>query len=87
MTKSTKTADSMRTELLQMEADLEDALRAMRKRLMVVRLIGLMSEDDQLQAAIMRNSEKMLGFLLATLRRAALMISQSESAEGSTKVH
>ena len=46
--------------LLDMEYELEESMRRIRKRLMVIRLIGLMSEDDKLKNELVKNAGKMI---------------------------
>ena len=52
-----------------MESELEETMRKVRKRMMVTRLISLLSEDEKLQEAMMRDSEQKLEFLLSTVHR------------------
>ena len=52
-----------------MESELEEMMRKVRKRMMIVRLISLLSEDDQLQEAMMRDSEQKIDFLHSTIHR------------------
>ena len=46
--------------LLEMETELEDSMRKVRKRMMVIRMIGLMSEDEGLRESLLQNSGKMI---------------------------
>ena len=46
--------------LLDMEFELDETMRKIRKGLMVIRLIGLMSEDEKLQNALMQDSGQMI---------------------------
>ena len=46
--------------LLEMERELEDSMRKVRKRMMVIRMIGLMSEDEGLKESLLQNSGKMI---------------------------
>ena len=46
--------------LLEMESELEDSMRKVRKRMMVIRMIGLMSEDEGLRQSLLQNSGKMI---------------------------
>ena len=52
--------------LLDMESELEDAMCKIRKRMMVIRMIGLMSEDDALKDSLLQNSGKMIEVCLAS---------------------
>ena len=58
--------------LLEMESELEDSMRKVRKRMMVIRMIGLMSEDEGLRESLLQNSGKMievdLHFVIKTIR-------------------
>merc|ERR1712226_325455 len=56
--------------LLDMESELEDAMCKIRKRMMVIRMIGLMSEDEALKDSLLQNAGKMIEFLNCTLHRA-----------------
>merc|ERR1712150_368109 len=69
---STKEKQALQLQsLLDMESELEDAMCKIRKRMMVIRMIGLMSEDDALKDSLLQNSGKMIEFLNCTLHRAA----------------
>ena len=46
--------------LLDLELELEESMCKIRKRMMVIRLIGLMSEDDILKDSLLNNSGKMI---------------------------
>ena len=46
--------------LLEMESELDESMRRIRKRMMVIRLIGLMSEDEALKESLLQNSGKMI---------------------------
>ncbi len=59
-------------KLLQLDQDLEDTMRTLKRNLMVIRLLGLMSEDDKLQEALMKDSEQLIQFVGLTLERGAL---------------
>lgn len=58
-------------QLLQLERDLDLTMLNLRRRLMVVRLLGLMTEEDELQAELMKNSERLIAFLTLTFQRCA----------------
>ena len=60
-------------QLLQLERDLDDTMLHMRRRLMVIRLLGLMGEDEKLQEELMKNSERLISFLSLTLERCAIL--------------
>jgi hypothetical protein len=46
--------------LLEMESELDESMRRVRRRMMVIRLIGLMSEDEVLKDSLLNNSGKMI---------------------------
>ena len=55
----TKNKDTVES-LLDMEFELDETMRKIRKGLMIIRLIGLMSEDEKLQNALMQDSGQMI---------------------------
>ena len=61
-------------KLLAFEQELDSTMATLRKNLMIIRLLGLMSEDDQLQESLMKNSEQLLDFILLTLKRGAAAV-------------
>ena len=58
-TQETKEARNLKI-LLDLELELEESMCKIRKRMMVTRLIGLMSEDDILKDSLLNNSGKMI---------------------------
>merc|ERR1719414_933138 len=68
-------------ELIEMEQELDETMRKIRKRLMIIRLISLMSEDDQLQEAMMNNSSQKIEFLMSTIHRAVVMCQSRQKAK------
>ena len=58
-TQETKEARNLKI-LLDLELELEESMCKIRKRMMVIRLIGLMSEDDILKDSLLNNSGKMI---------------------------
>ena len=58
-TQETKEARNLKI-LLDLELELEESMCKIRKRMMVLRLIGLMSEDDILKDSLLNNSGKMI---------------------------
>ena len=69
-------AKQLEQKLLDFEAELDSTMATLRKNLMIIRLLGLMSEDDQLQDSLMRNSEQLLDFILLTLKRGASVVAR-----------
>jgi len=65
--------EGLEQKLLDLNAHLDRTMQKMRTSLMVVRLLGLLSEDDKLQEDVMDESEKLIKFVGATLRRGAIM--------------
>ena len=60
-------------QLLQLERDLDSTMNSLRRKLMVIRLLGLMSEDEKLQEEVMKNSSRLITFLSLTFQRCATM--------------
>ena len=56
-------------QLLQLERDLDLTMYNLRRKLMVIRLLGLMSEDEKLQEEVMKNSTRLVKFLSLTFQR------------------
>ena len=73
-------------ELIQMERDLEETMRKIRKRMMIIRLISLLSEDEKLQEAMMNNSAQKVEFLMSTIHRAVVMNKSREQKLDSTEL-
>merc|ERR550519_573529 len=53
----------------------------MRRNLMVIRLLGLFSEDQELQDDLLKQSDRMISFIGATLQRGAMTVSSGEEEE------
>ncbi|XP_040569681.1 transport and Golgi organization protein 6 homolog isoform X1 [Lepeophtheirus salmonis] len=68
-------AEELSTEkkLLQIESDLENTMSQLKKNLMIIRLLGLLSEDDTLQEDISKNSSRMIRFVSMTIERGAYL--------------
>lgn len=62
----------LEAKLLAFERDLDATMSKLRRNLMVIRLLGLMSEDDKLQEGLMKDSEQLLDFICLTLQRGAV---------------
>ena len=60
-------------QLLQLERDLDSTMNSLRRKLMVIRLLGLMSEDEKLQEEVMKNPTRLIKFLSLTFQRCATM--------------
>jgi len=58
-------------QLLDLEKHLDDSMHKMRRNLMVIRLLGLLSEDKSFQDNLLKESEKMIQFVTSSVRRAA----------------
>ena len=72
-------AKELEQKLLDFETELDQTMATLRRNLMIIRLLGLMSEDDQLQESLMKNSEQLLDFILLTLKRGAAAVNKSSS--------
>eukprot|EP00091_Calanus_sinicus_P000294 TRINITY_DN10221_c0_g1_i1.p1 TRINITY_DN10221_c0_g1~~TRINITY_DN10221_c0_g1_i1.p1 ORF type:complete len:412 (+),score=124.92 TRINITY_DN10221_c0_g1_i1:213-1448(+) len=59
-------------QLLDLEKHLDSTMHRMRKNLMVIRLLGLLSEDKSFQDNLLKESEKMIQFVTSSVRRAAV---------------
>ena len=55
--------------LLDLESEMDEAVKKIQRQLMTVRLISLLSEDEKLQEALMENPTQKLQFLMSTLQR------------------
>jgi hypothetical protein len=53
--------------LLEMESELDESMRRVRRRMMVIRLIGLMSEDEVLKDSLLNNSGKMIEVSISSI--------------------
>jgi len=62
----------MEQQLLDLEKHLDSTMHKMRKNLMVIRLLGLLSEDKSLQDNLLKETEKMIQFVSASVKRAAV---------------
>ncbi|TRY61857.1 hypothetical protein TCAL_11238 [Tigriopus californicus] len=65
-------SNSLEEKLLSFERDLDQTMLKLRKNLMIVRLLGLLSEDDKIQQNLMKDSEQLLEFVCLTIERCAL---------------
>jgi len=69
-------------QLLDLENHLDSTMHRMRKNLMVIRLLGLLSEDKSFQENLLKESGKMIQFVCTSVRRAA--INMKNGVESST---
>jgi len=58
-------------QLLDLEQHLDNSMHKMRRNLMVIRLLGLLSEDKTFQENLLKESEKMIQFVTSSIKRAA----------------
>jgi len=63
--------EDMEKQLLDLEKHLDNSMHKMRRNLMVIRLLGLLSEDKSFQENLLKESEKMIQFVTSSIRRAA----------------
>ena len=74
-----RTSSEMERKLLEFESELDATMLRLRKNLMVIRLLGLMSEDEELQDQLMKDSSRLLDFICITLNRgAAIAVARKE---------
>jgi len=63
--------EDVEKQLLDLEKHLDNSMHKMRKNLMVIRLLGLLSEDKSFQDNLLKESEKMIQFVTSSIKRAA----------------
>ena len=68
-------------KLLQLEQDLDRTMLIIRRKLMVIKLLELLSEDKELQEQVMKNSMRLIQFLLLTFQRCAQMCQSRQSSD------
>jgi len=73
-------------QLIEMENTMDNMMHRMRRNLMVIRLLGLYSEDKTLQDNLMNESPRMIKFIGATIQRAARAIKSEKPVEEATCV-
>ena len=67
-------------KLLQLERDLDQTMMNLRRKLMVIKLLELLSEDNELQEQVLKNSMRLIQFLLLTFQRCAkLCVSRQDN--------
>ena len=82
-----KEGENLEQKLLDLELHLDETMHRMRSNLMVIRLLGLLSEDDKFQENVMEESSRLIDFLSATLRRGAVLCQrQKEVSEEGVEV-
>merc|ERR1712059_23958 len=62
---------NLEQQLLDLERHLDQSMHRMRKNLMVIRLLGLLSEDESFQENLLKHSDKMIRFVSSSIKRAA----------------
>eukprot|EP00096_Caligus_rogercresseyi_P011028 TRINITY_DN4207_c0_g1_i2.p1 TRINITY_DN4207_c0_g1~~TRINITY_DN4207_c0_g1_i2.p1 ORF type:complete len:978 (+),score=245.92 TRINITY_DN4207_c0_g1_i2:190-3123(+) len=72
---------STEEKLLRIERDLDDTMSQLKKNLMIIRLLGLMSEDETLQENISKNSSRMIRFISMTIERGAFLTRKRMKAD------
>jgi len=73
-------------QLLEIEASMDKMMNKMRRNLMVIRLLGLYSEDKTLQDNLMKESPRMIKFIGTTLQRAAKLLESDAVVDESSCV-
>ena len=58
-------------QLLALERQLDSTMHRMRRNLMVIRLLGLLSEENNFQENLLSESDKMIKFVSSSIKRAA----------------
>ena len=58
-------------QLLALERQLDSTMHKMRRNLMVIRLLGLLSEENNFQENLLSESDKMIKFVSTSIKRAA----------------
>merc|ERR1712088_36625 len=58
-------------QLLALERQLDSTMHRMRRNLMVIRLLGLLSEENNFQESLLSESDKMIKFVSSSIKRAA----------------
>lgn len=65
-------AGDVEQQLLDLEKHLDSTMHKMRRNLMVIRLLGLLSEDNNFQENLLKQSNKMITFVTSSIKRAAI---------------
>lgn len=77
----------MERKLLEFESELDATMLRLRKNLMVIRLLGLMSEDEELQDQLMKDSSRLLDFICITLNRGAAIAVARDAIQCCLDIH
>merc|ERR1712088_1066649 len=64
-------AGDVEQQLLALERQLDSTMHRMRRNLMVIRLLGLLSEENNFQENLLSESDKMIKFVSTSIKRAA----------------
>merc|ERR1719237_576497 len=64
-------AGDVEQQLLALERQLDSTMHRMRRNLMVIRLLGLLSEDNNFQENLLSESDKMIKFVSSSIKRDA----------------
>merc|ERR1719510_1633386 len=64
-------AGDVEEQLLALERQLDSTMHRMRRNLMVIRLLGLLSEENNFQESLLSESDKMIKFVSSSIKRAA----------------
>jgi hypothetical protein len=73
-------------QLLEIEATMDAQMNKMRRNLMVIRLLGLYSEDKTLQENLMKESPRLIKFIGASIQRAAKLLKTDVAVDESSCV-
>ena len=63
--------EDVEKQILDLEDHLDTVMHRMRKNLMILRLLGLLSEDKSIEENLLKESDKMIQFVSVTVKRAA----------------
>ena len=63
--------EDLEKQILDLEDHLDSVMHRMRKNLMILRLLSLLSEDKSIEENLFKESEKMISFVSVTIKRAA----------------
>merc|ERR550539_417365 len=66
--------DDVEKKILDIDNHLEAVMHKMRKNLMILRLLSLLSEDKSIEKNLLAESDKMIQFVSVTVRRAAASV-------------
>jgi len=69
-----KPGENLEQQVLDLESLLDASMHKMRRNLMVIRMLGLLSEDKSFQDDILKESDKMIRFVSASIKRASVEV-------------